>query len=163
MKKYILLTFAAMFLLMGSRLAAQNCEALVLPHVGNNADMLDKMPQGKFAWYCAFSQNSFYFADQLPEGVVAHNLAEVRNTSTGEYLPTDFVVDLNEFSYYAYNFIDFQIVETPNDVYFTLVGAEHRYLVVRNRNETKRITDQSLDIYSFGDITHGEYIITENR
>ena len=119
-------------------LKAQNCEAIMLPFFGGNAELMANYPEPKFEWRCAYSRNAFYVSDTVPEDAEMHSLGELRNKMTKETLGEDFVVDLNTLSYYAYNFqqLQLQYPEGNVTICFPTPKSTHKYLVLRSLDET---------------------------
>lgn len=149
MKKTLFLALFAILLGLSSQVSAQDCEALVLPHVGYNADAFSQMPQAKVDWYCLFSRNSFAEIDEVPDGVQLHNLSEVINYRTGDALPNDYAVDLNVLSYYAYNFNEIRAAASHGRVYFSTPGSAHRYLMLRTFDETFSLAQSAWNAISY--------------
>lgn len=141
MKKTLFITVAAFLLGLSAPVKAQDCDAIVAPLITiRNLD--DSYPAEKLAHYCQISQNSFYFTEQIPDDAVAYNLREVTNSLTGENIPKNFVVDLNTFSYWGYNFIQFQAKHQHQTIYFRLGSNNtYPYLAVRPREEAHARTD----------------------
>lgn len=111
-------------------LSAQDCNAIVLPLVNNDVQRLHQYPSDKLAYRCAFSQCSFEVADVLDETAPLHDISEVKDVFTGEYLASDVQIDLNLLSYYRYDFNRFQVLHADEPVYFRTAGSEHSYLVL---------------------------------
>ena len=61
-----------------------------------------------------------------------YNITDVTNYQTGKKIGRDYVVDLDEMSYYAYNFDYFQYTNDKKTVYFRLNNGDYRYLVLRS-------------------------------
>lgn len=128
---------AAMLLAMAGA-KAQDCEALVLPFFGGNAERMAQYPAEKLAYRCQYARNAFYVSDTVPAGVQVIEISEVKEKLTGKNLPANIRIDLATFSYYAYDFIDFQTRYPKCDVTlcFHTPGSEHPYLVLRSIDET---------------------------
>jgi len=142
MKKILAMVMFALLLGVVSQLKAQDCNALVLPHVGYNQTMLDEMPAVKIAWYCAFSRNSFFFTNEVPEGAAVYNISDVVNDRTKEHLPVNYVVDVNVMSFYAYNFDHFQSLHFNQKVYFRIGNSDYHYLGLYSYTETMTRTGE---------------------
>ena len=127
---------AATLLLVGGA-QAQDCEALMLPFFGGNADRMAEYPAEKLEWRCKYAQNAFYVSDTVPAGVEVIPITEVKNKLTGEPISADIKIDLNTFSYYAYTFIDFQVRHKRGNVTycFSTPASDHPYLVLRSLDE----------------------------
>ena len=131
MKKIFLTTITATLFLMGNHLFAQDCEAIVAPYLRlGNIDRAE-YPQPKFEWRCNFSHNTFFVTDQITEGATVFSISALRNLITDKTLPSNYSVNLETFSYWAYNFMDFQSQDYHRTIYFETPGSEHRYLGVR--------------------------------
>ena len=147
MKKTTLL-LAMLMAMVG--LKAQDCEALLLPYFNNNRASMEyyqrEAPQ-KFEWRCAYARAAFYEADKVPEGADVFQISEVKNKFTGSRLPSNYVVDLNSLSYYAYNFYDFQLRYPTGDktLCFATPGSTHPYLVLRSLSDMLSVTNQMID------------------
>ena len=120
----------ALFIYSAGSLSAQDCEAIVLPMVNNDAALLARYPADKIAYYCAFSQFSFEVADSLPTGAPVHEINEVQDVLTKVFLDKDVRIDLTALSYYRYDFSRFQGMHAQATVYFHTPGSEHAYLVL---------------------------------
>lgn len=149
MKK--LFVFAALFLAaFGTK--AQDCEAIMLPYFYGNVEQMeqyhDAAPE-KFMFRCVYAQAAFYESDTIPAGMEVFSITEVLNKTTGAALTSDFVVDLNTLSYYAYNFGAFQV--RNNSIYegacFKTPGSRHPYLVLRSMSEMQAAGDKYLEEY----------------
>ena len=109
MKKLVII--AALFI-SATGLKAQDCEAIMLPYFNGNMDRLEEYrfnaPE-KFMYRCVFAQAAFYESDTVPAGAEVIDISKVVEYSTGKKLSRNVVVDLNTFSFYAYNFGEFQV------------------------------------------------------
>lgn len=125
-----LLLFAAI----GS-LKAQDCEALVLPRFGNNLELMYSYPEAKLFYWCKYAQYAFYESDTIPQGMDVYGIEEVVDRYTSQALPHDFVVDLNTFSVYAYNFmlIQSRYTNVDVDICFSTPASAHPYLILRSQ------------------------------
>lgn len=119
-----------LFLFSAGNLSAQDCNAIVLPLVNNDASRLAHYPADKLAYRCAFSQLSFEVTDILAEGAAVHDISEVKDVLTGVMLDRNVQIDLSVLSYYRYDFNRFQGMHADEYVYFHTPGSEHRYLVL---------------------------------
>lgn len=134
--KQVKLIIAAALLLMGSaQLKAQDCKALTLPFFNYDTEAQQNYPFGKLMWRCAYAQSAFYTVDELPAGVQALNISQVVDKKTGRNLDAAIDIDLSTFSYYAYNFSEFQSRNFNNEIYFATPGSKFAYLVVRTIND----------------------------
>lgn len=111
-------------------LSAQNCEAIVLPFLDNDASRLVDYPAEKLAWRCAFSRHSFSLADTVPAAAPLHDISEVTDRFTGNPFPSDLAVNLDELSYYRYDFNRFQGLHPDLPVYFRTPASDRPYLVL---------------------------------
>lgn len=125
---------------------AQNCEAILLPKFGNDTARMMQYPEGKRFYFCAYSQASFYESDTVPVGADVFSISAVQNVFTGENLPQNYVVDLYDLSYYAYNFKYFQLQYPHGDktLCFSTPGSAHPYLVLRSIEEATAIATEQL-------------------
>lgn|SRR5574344_289812 len=142
MKKILITAMFALLLGTASQMKAQDCNALVLPHVAYNQDMLNEMPAAKIAWYCSFSRNSFFFTNEVPAGAAVYNISDVVDVRTHAHLPANYVVDVNVMSYYAYNFNDFQSLHFNQKVYFRIGNSDYHYLGLYSYTETMTRTGE---------------------
>jgi len=117
---------------------AQNCEAIVLPFFNGDRARLANYPAEKLQWRCSYARNAFYVSDTVPEWAEMGSLQQVKNKATGEYLDDNFVVDLENLSYYAYNFeeLQYRLNDLDGIICFPTPKSEHPYLVLRSLNET---------------------------
>lgn len=117
---------------------AQNCDEIVLPHVNYDRAKLEQMPKDKLQWYCNFSRNSFFVANDVPAGSIVHDIRDVVYKKTGDKVGEGFVVNLESLSYYAYNFSEFQYQNYEKTIYFHTPGSKYKYLGLYSINETHR-------------------------
>lgn len=132
MKKFILALTALFFVCAGAQSQAQDCDAIVQPYFTLNHIDKATYPVDKMEWDCSFSQNAFYFCDTVPAGSQVFYTSELTNVLTGQHAPRDLKVNLNTFSYYQYDFIQFQMKDYHRTIYFALEGNDHAYLAVRH-------------------------------
>lgn len=121
---------------------AQNCEAIMLPYFGGDADRMAEYPAEKLDWRCRYARNAFYESDTVPLFAYVYSIAEVQNLTTGEKLTEDFVVDLSTLSYYAYNFNQLQLqYKSPKvTICFRTPASAHPYLVLRSITDMFTLT-----------------------
>jgi hypothetical protein len=122
-------------------LHAQDCDEIVLPHVGYDRAKLELMSKEKIRWYCTYSKNSFFVTNDVPEGSVVRDIRDVVYKRTGEKIGEGFVVDLTKMSYYAYNFAEFQYENYGKTIYFHTPGSTYKYLGLYSMDETYRRAD----------------------
>lgn len=145
MKK--LVVFATLFVVAFGGMKAQDCEAIMLPYFNGNTERMveyrDKAPE-KYMYRCIFAQSAFYVSDTVPAGMEVFSISEVRNKVTGEPLPSNFVVDLNTLSYYAFNFGTFQVRNNSLEegACFSTTGSQHPYLVLRSVLSQQAVADK---------------------
>lgn len=143
MKKLLAIAFIILASASAGRLSAQNCEEIVLPHINYNRDVLEIMPAEKMDWYCRYSQSAFFLTDKVPSDAIVYDLTELVCKRDNAHVAADFMVDLNTFSYYAYNFYDFQIRTQHDQIYFRLNrGDSHKYLGVRTLLQMQQIANE---------------------
>lgn len=116
---------------------AQNCDAIMLPYFGGDADRMAEYPAEKLDWRCRYARNAFYVSDTVPMFANVYSIADVKDIVTGENLPENFVVDLTTLSYYGYTFqqLQLQYKDTHEELCFRTPGSEHPYLVLRSLYE----------------------------
>lgn len=121
---------------------SRDCDAIVRPYIDLNYIDAETYPAEKLQYRCDFSKAAFYIVSEVPNGATVFDLSDLTNLVTGRKVPQDYPVDLNTFSYYAYNFMDFQRQDFKNTIYFRMGSRrDHRYLAVRSTTETSlRIT-----------------------
>lgn len=126
---------------------AQDCEALMLPYFGGDLEQLtdyrDNAPE-KYMYRCAYAQSAFYESDTVPLGAEVLDISQVVEWSTGEKLSRDIIIDLNTFSFYAYNFNQIQVRHdsVTERTCFATPGSQHPYLVLRSANEMTELTEE---------------------
>ena len=137
MKKTLLIIAAAVIGLAGNAQtqSQRDCNKIVEAYFATTGHDPETYPEDKFEYRCQWSANAFYFADAVPSTATVFDFAELTNAITGNHPAADFKVDLNTFSYYAYNFLDFQVQDYHSEIYFRLQGNDHAYLVVRQWDE----------------------------
>lgn len=140
MKKIV---FIAALMLGALGAKAQDCETIMLPYFGGNADAMYSYPQEKLEWRCAFARAAFYVSDTVPAGAKMHSITEVVAKEDGKNLTADFRVDLTTLSYYAYGFKDIQVRYPKGNVTicFPTPSSEHPYLVLRSIDDMYAIAD----------------------
>lgn len=145
-----LLIIGTLLLAMAGKVSAQNCEAIVLPHFGNNQAALQMINDQKLATYCYYARHAFFVTNTLPEGAISYSITAVKDVFTGAHLPSTFEVDLETLSYYAYNFNDFRINHWGRTVYFSTPNSTYRYLVLRPESGTRDFTPEEAAAYLNG-------------
>lgn len=134
----------AVLLLWGVSLRAQNCDKIMLPYFGYDELRLQSYPDEKLAERCAYAHLSFTVADTLPQGAAVHDISEVLDKFTGEAIPQDIVINLDELSYFQYDFQRFRGLHYQQTVYFRTPGSEHPYLVLRSFRENDALFNKWL-------------------
>lgn len=137
------LIFVIAFVLAAMSAGAQNCDAIVLPMFGNDAQRMAEYPADKLLWFCLESQASFYESDTLPAGAVVYSITEVKELyGAKNNLPANYVVNLETLSFYAYNFEQFYFLypEGNTTICFSTPSSAHNYLVLRSVNDRDGIT-----------------------
>lgn len=125
----------AMAVVASSPCVAQNCDSLVRPKFASVPQVYDQQPAQKIQHYCNFAYNAFYWSDTFPQNAVVYNISDVSSKATGQALSQNVNIDRNTFSYYAYNFDEFQYRHYYDFIYFRVnVGNGVRYLVLRDIN-----------------------------
>ena len=148
MKKGVLLGILLMITALTSLHAQmRDCRQIVLPHTGYNQNILNNMPEEKIQWYCRYSANSFFVADTIPVGATVFNISDLVSVQTGNNVDQTFVVDLENLSYYAYNFWDFQVPSGNVTIYFRTPSSAHPYLGVYSVQDTFDRTDGGTGAY----------------
>lgn len=162
MKKRVLLLASITLWLAAGRVEAQtavadsndwlcpHCQQIAKDYYHSDATLeeLGLVPY-KVAFWCMMSHASLFVTDELPEGAFVYDIHEVKNVKTGMYLPTDFVVNLDSLSLYAYNFADFEQRHYGSRIYFRTAGSEHAYLVLRGRREVDRMVYNNKDLQGY--------------
>jgi len=139
MKKIVLTAIAV--LLLGTVANAQNqgqrdCNAVLRDYYATSGHTPETYPPDKAADRCLFSENAFYLTDDVPDGFYIFQFTELTNKVTREHPAPVETVDLNTFSYYTYNFLDFQARDYHRTIYFDLDGRGRHFLAVRSYDET---------------------------
>lgn len=128
---------------------AQNCDNIMLPYFGNNQQRMETYRQEapeKFAYRCAFARAALYASDTVPASARTMELAEVVNVATGAKLADTYKGDVDNLSYYAYNFSELQgRVEAGITICFPTPRAKHPYLVLRTRDEMYRMANLEVE------------------
>jgi len=132
MKKILYIAALIALVGFGSKVSAQDCTEIVRPYLEFRNIPPSAYPQPKFEWRCNFSRNSFYMCDTVPEGAKVFSISALTNFITKEHPAENYVVDLNTFSYWAWNFLNFQKEDYYNTIYFDTHNAKNRYLAVRS-------------------------------
>lgn len=132
MRKVILLALMCTAIGSWGHVQAQNCDKLLAPYFERNNRTPEEYPIEKANQICRFARAAFYFTDKLPENAVVFNITDVTNYLTGKKISRDYVVDLEEMSYYAYNFDYFQNTNDKRTIYFRLTNGKYRYLALRS-------------------------------
>lgn len=141
MKKLFFATVALILVLCGKNVAAQDCWTIVEPLVIQRGLDTSTYPQEKLDMYCQISANQFYIASEVPAGAKLFDITELHDVLTGRNISSDFVLDLSTLSYYRYNFLDFQVQDFHNTIYFSVgKGSNATYLAVRSVVEAKERT-----------------------
>ncbi len=142
MKKVLYIAVIIAMVGIGSKLSAQNCTEIVRPYLEFRNIPQSQYPQEKFDWRCNFSRNSFYMCDSVPEGAKVFSISALTNNITKQHPAENYVVDLNVFSYWAWDFINFQKEDYFNTIYFDTHNATNRYLAVRSWEEAYSRTER---------------------
>lgn len=143
MKKFILT--ASVVLLLGVAANAQNqrdCSAILRDYFAVSGHNPDTYPPDKAENRCNFSCNAFYLTDDAPDGYTIFQFTALTNRLTGAHPEPVTTLDLNTFSYYTYNFIDFQALDYHRTIYFDLDGNGRHFLAVRTYDETMDRTNE---------------------
>ncbi len=144
MKKLVII---AALLMAVAGVKAQDCEAIMLPYFGNDATRMARYKAEaphKFEWRCAVARFAFYESDTVPRGADVFQITEVKDKFTGKHLPANYQVDLTVLSYYAYNFVDFQLRYPHGDktICFATLRSAHPYLVLRSIRDMHGMADE---------------------
>ncbi len=102
MKTFKLLAVVCIFCGVSGIANAQDCHKLVSPLFSSEA--YNGMPQEKIDYYCRFARSAFYMTSTLPKDAIVYKITEVSDKKTNEKLLSAVKIDLNTFSYYAYEF-----------------------------------------------------------
>ena len=144
MKKRVL--FAMVLLGASFGLKAQDCNAIMLPYFGGDADRMANymaVAPEKFEYRCVYASNAFYEADAVPADAEVLPISIVQSRFSEDRLSDDIVVDINTFSYYAYNFNALQMSYSDDKVLcFSTPSSAHPYLVLRSLHEMLRIANE---------------------
>ena len=138
MKKITL--FAVAVILLGIAANAQNqgqrdCASIVRDYFLVSGNDPNIYPPDKAEYRCQFSANSFFLTNDAPDGSFIFQFTELTNLITKEHAQPVSSIDLNTFSYYTYNFLDFQAKDYHRTIYFDLDGNGRHYLAVRPYDE----------------------------
>ena len=144
MKRIVLV---ATLMMAVSGMKAQDCDAIMLPFFrGTVAAMNNYKYQApdKFEYRCTYARSAFIESDTIPSNVSVYDISQVQNRHTAEYLPQDFVIDLNTLSYYAYNFQSFQMKYRRGNVTlcFSTPSSTHPYLVLRSIEDSFQLASE---------------------
>lgn len=142
-KPALLLMILATVLMATNSATAQNCDSLVQPKFADVPGYYNQLPQQKIQFYCNFAYNAFYWSDTLPQNAVVYNISDVTCKATGTHIAQNANINLDIFSYYAYNFYDFQALHYNDFIYFRVgAGTSVRYIVLRDYNSIMHICMQ---------------------
>lgn len=142
-KLYSLVAVFVMAVAALSPCTAQNCDSLVRPKFASSPGIYEQLPPQKIQHYCLFAYNAFYWSDTLPQNAVVYDITDVSNKTTGQHIAQSKIINLNTFSYYAYNFDEFQYRNYYQFICFRVgAGNRARYLVLRDYNTIMKITLQ---------------------
>jgi len=142
MKKSIYIAVMIALMGMGGCVCAQDCTEIVRPYLEFRNIPPSEYPQQKAEWRCNYSRNSFYLCDSVPEGARVFSITALTNFITKQHPEENFVVDLNVFSYWAWDFPTFQKIDYHNTIYFDTHNSTNRYLAVRSRDEAYDRTER---------------------
>lgn len=145
MKKIIVSTVLIMMTCLGFKVSAQNCTEIVRPYLEFRNIPPSAYPEPKFEWRCHFSYNTFYLCDSVPEGATVFGIQSLTNLITGEHPAENYVVDLEVFSYWAWDFSNFQFQDPQNTIYFDTHNSTNRYLAVRTYSEASQRAQEQLN------------------
>lgn len=141
MKKFLYIAVMIVLVGIGGRVSAQNRTEIVRPYLELRNIPPSEYPQEKYDWRYNFSRNSFYMCDSVPAGARVFNISELTNLITKQHPAQNYVVDLNVFSYWAWDFINFQKEDYFNTIYFDTHNQTNRYLAVRSWEEAYSRTE----------------------
>lgn len=133
MKKILLIIAVTLCGMM--ELKAQNCYEICLSYFRGDTVAYNACPQAKLDEICDQNRHFFFVTDEVGEGALVFDISEISSTITGLHPNINMVIDLNTFSYYAWNFYDFQKQDFYHTIYFRTPGSSHRYLAVRDIND----------------------------
>ena len=146
MKKLVII---AALLIAAAGVKAQDCEAIMLPYFKGNVERMqayrDDAPE-KYMYRCVFAQAAFYESDTIPAGAEVMDISKVIEYATGKKLSRNIVIDLNTFSFYAYNFGEIQVRNNSltEQTCFATPRSRHPYLVLRSVNEMRAAAEAYL-------------------
>ena len=142
MKKALIITAALFMLGLANPIKAQDCEAIIDPYLTTRGFDPATYPADKMDYFCRVSQNAFYMVNTLPNDAIVYNLHDVTDKISGKKIPKNFIVDLTTFSFWGYNFMDFQVRHKNATIYYRLSpNNSARYLAVRNYGEALERTN----------------------
>lgn len=124
-------------------LKAQNCDAIVLPYFRGDVARMEEyksLAPEKFEIRCSYARDMVDVADAVPQSALVFNISELTDLLTGNRLPESFVVDIDVFSFYQYNFIHFlsQLPKhTEGVICFSTPSSPHPYLLVYSNPHMK--------------------------
>ncbi|MDO4217011.1 MAG: hypothetical protein Q4D03_02425 [Bacteroidales bacterium] len=148
MKRTVIVMMMICFAGIGLRVQAQStavdCDALILPRYNNDSTVLEMLVPEKYEWLCTYAHNALYLTNTAPRDAAVHNISELRCYATNQKLPDNYVVDLNSFSVYAYNFSDFFYQHNGREVYFRVGNEGNQYLVARAPSEALKMADDAV-------------------
>ena len=144
MKKILFAAIAIVMLTLQTRVMGQDCDAIVAPFLQQRGFSADTYPADKFEYRCHFSQNTFYFCDQVPSNAQVFDLNELTDLTSDQKVESNMLIDLNTLSYYRYNWSTFQARDNMHHIYFRLGFRNgHRYLALRTPGEAMNMCDLS--------------------
>lgn len=137
--KKILSTILFLAAMVGGKAMAQDCNAILAPYIVLNNIDTNSYPIEKLEYFCQLSSAHFYITDRTPKRAKVFEISELKDYLTGQNLPQNVDIDLNNLSYYRYNFYDFQRLDFKNTVYFRIgKRSENRFLAVRSEIEASQ-------------------------
>lgn len=136
--KKLALFFVAAFA--ACAVSAQDCERIVMPKYGNDAYSFSNVPLSKVDFHCRWSRNCFYVVDEIPAESKVYDIEQLVSFITGQHLTKNFVVDLDELSFYEYDFSNYQETMAGNTVFFYTPKSSHKYLALRSYQDVSTIT-----------------------
>ena len=131
MKKIVLTVLMIVLAGIAASVNAQDCEAIVRPYFQANNINPDDLVAEKYEWRCQFSYNAFYITSQVPEGATVFNFSELTDLVTKEHPSGNITIDLNTFSYWQYDFVEFQVQDYHKTIYFRTGSRSTPYLALR--------------------------------
>lgn len=146
------LVYIGLFLCLGltSGAFAQDCEYILSAKFNDDYFNMVTYPASKLDYFCRLSSNSFFVTDEVPQGATVYDITVLKDNRTGKNVTSNFRVNLDSLSYYAYDFVRYQVINEEDNVYFRTPGSQHRYLGLRSYAVALRMTgiqDDSLDNY----------------